>query len=156
MTRAGEYRLWTARNTGHVSAASLLQILAVPGSKPLVFRCERKGGAARCLRARSACELFWRQVRSEVDRSWSITCICTDAFSSDIARRDALKVQVTDVILCSSSRPRMRFVPDVLRVSYGTSQELRSLILTQLRNMGTKTWLEGSQRITLRRSCFGR
>ena len=36
----------------------------------------------------------------------------------------------------------MRFVPDVLRVSYGTSQELRSLILTQLRNMGTKTWLD--------------
>lgn len=46
VTGKGDIELWTARNTGHVSASSLLQILRVDATYGVVLRAERRGGVA--------------------------------------------------------------------------------------------------------------
>ena len=136
-TGAGEYRLFKKRNVGHVSAESLLQIVDVPAHKGIVYKAERMGGAAFHAVARNWYEDAWKS-----DATWSIHIIRTDAFSSDIARDESLKAQVSEIISIFSTQRQARFVPDIQKVCEGTSNEFRALVLKQLQNLGTKTWLD--------------
>ena len=140
----GEFRLWRARNTGHCSAVSLLDILNEKGTPYLVTSSERKAGMCHTLVARQKNFDMWQQLevqRGTCGRTWSITVVRTDAFSSNAARSDVHKLQVTEVIVAIRSG-NQRYVADLLEIAAGNSHEFREVILKQLRNLGIKTWLD--------------
>ena len=114
LTLSGDYALWRRRNTGHVDTSSLLQILSTKGSKGLVLRSERRGGAAHFILGREKLETAVRdtaQFAVDVPRSWAVIVIHTDAFSSSTARTDSFKHQVTQVSLF-----RLSYAAQVIKV----------------------------------------
>ena len=86
----GDFKLWRSRNYGHASAETLLKILSAPGDKTLVFRSERRGGAAHFITGRQ-----FVASRLEQASKWVVLVVRTDAFSSSVARTDEPKLQVT-------------------------------------------------------------
>ena len=70
LTASGDYRLWRSRNTGHVSASSLLQILETKGSQTLPLRSERRGGAAHYIVGRELATSLREEVDSATAMDW--------------------------------------------------------------------------------------
>ena len=107
-------------------------------------RSERRGGAAHHIVAKAVVKEVQDGVKQiQEEKTWSLIIIRTDAFSSSTANTDAHKQQVTEVIIIvKNGGGARRFVPELQKVEFGTSQEFRSVILKQLENLGFDTWLD--------------
>ena len=150
--RTGELQLWRARNTGHCDAQSLLQILCTPGSRNIVLRAERMGGAAHLLRGRDIADSVHTSTQ-EVSRerpTFYVVCIYTDAFSSSTSRTDAYKHQVTQLVFAATGVDTKILWCDLKSVEAGNSTEFRSIIIAQLKALHVLTWLD-----ELPPGCFG-
>ena len=150
LTPAGDFRLWSSRNCGHVDAASLLHILAVKGHKSLVLRSERRGGAAFMVKGRERAQALTDALREgatrtdlgDVGKMWHCVVIRTDAFSSQVSRTDAPKLQVTQLLVgcsCSGSSV-LELWPDLAGVDIGNSYEFCETVVAQLQLLGCWSW----------------
>ena len=151
-----DYKLWTSRNMGHGSAIALMSVMGVKGSHGLLYRSERRGGAAHNIVGKLRSERLAADiadVEAATIKQWVVIVIRTDAFSSSQARSQAHKLQVTVFVIGSSSSTisgKDVYWPDLLEVEFGTAQEFRSIVLTQLRMLGLPSWTDGN----LEESCF--
>ena len=101
-----DYRLWKSRNMGHGSAIALMNVLGVKGSHGLLYRSERRGGAAHNIVGKLCSERFAAAIAhigAATIKQWVVIVIRTDAFSSSQARSQAHKLQATMFCIGNSS-----------------------------------------------------
>jgi hypothetical protein len=143
-----DWKIWRKRNTGHASASTLCKILQqgdiVETSRNTVLRSERRGGAAHYIvahRLNSALHRTLLNANATCERTWSLTLIYTDAFSSTPSNTDAPKLQATEVVVCSSKDTARRFVANLQEVGDSSAHGFVQIVLKQLEMLGLATWL---------------
>ena len=141
LSASGDYRLWRSRNYGHTNGAAIVQMFQMgTATADMVYRSERRGGAAHLLAGQAAAAAFETYSQRH---EWRCIVIHTDAFSSKIARTDCHKLQVTEITIGPlENMSSQLLVPDVTRVSSGTGREFVSNLRHQLLHLSLPTWEE--------------
>ena len=139
LSASADYKVWRSRNYGHTNGTALVQMLQMgKATADIVYRSERRGGAAHLLAGQDTAAAFEAYTRQQ---AWRCIVIHTDAFSSKIARTDCHKLQVTEITIGPmESTSSKLLVPDLARVISGTGREFVSNLRHQLLHLCLPTW----------------